>query len=103
MGLLDNKHIPLAYRTAPLGDRLQLIAGLMDTDGSLTPTGCFVISQKNKRLADEIAFVARSCGLRVTMKTEPQNGTPYYRAFISGNTADPHTNCPQAGRPRVSR
>ena len=82
-----NKHIPHAYKTAPLGDRLALLAGLMDTDAHLTKTGCFVISQVRKRLADDIAFVARSCGFRVTQTEDTINGTIYHRSFISGATS----------------
>lgn len=85
-GLLGNKHVPHAYLVASVEDRLQLLAGLLDTDGSLNGNG-YVISQGRKNLADSICFLARSLGFTATQKVEPHpNGTTYYRTFINGHT-----------------
>ena len=40
------------------------------------------------RLAQDIAFVARSLGLRALIAPKPVNGTPYWRLFISGDCTE---------------
>ena len=102
LAVIGDKHIPHAYKTASIQSRRQLLAGILDTDGSLTPTGTFVISQKRKRLSDDIVFVARSLGLRVTTRMETVNGATYYRSFISGDTAQIPTRLPRKqAKPRT--
>ncbi len=62
LGLLRNKHIPQAYLMASREDRLQLLAGLLDTDGHLSRGG-FDFAQKRHRIADGLTFLCRSLGL----------------------------------------
>jgi hypothetical protein len=83
-GVLNNKHVPHKYLTASAGDRRLLLAGLIDTDGSLS-NGGYVISQKRRVLSDAIGFIARSLGLRVSVNEDVINGTMYYRSFIYGD------------------
>lgn len=89
-GLIGNKHIPRAYLTASRIDRLHLLAGLIDTDGSLS-CGGFEISTKRDRLRDDVLFLARSLGFaaysRTGEKTCSNNGATgtYHRIFISGD------------------
>ncbi len=87
--VLNNKHIPLTYKTHSKNNRVQLLAGLIDSDGYLTDN-TFEITQKNKQLSDDILFVARSLGLAAYQKEcqkKSQNGTEgtYYRVTISGD------------------
>lgn len=90
LSLLENKHIPKCYRVASRADRLSLLAGLLDTDGSAEGSG-FVILQKNEQLAIDIAFVARSlgfgCTIRSVQKKCHNNGAvgTYFRVNIFGN------------------
>jgi hypothetical protein len=84
------KFVPHIYKTASREDRLKLLAGLMDTDGSLHG-GCFDYVSKSRRLADDVAFTARSVGLAAYIspcRKESQNGTAgnYFRVMISGYT-----------------
>lgn len=81
-----NKHIPHSYLTASVEDRLQLIAGLLDSDGSLS-NGCFDFVQKREELVDQVAFVCRSVGLRVKKSVKTVGSTEYYRLSISGETS----------------
>jgi len=90
-GVARNRHIPAEYKTAPLADRLELIAGLIDSDGSLSSKGFDWIS-KYEQLAEDMAFVCRSVGLaayvqRCTkgVKATGFTGT-YWRVSISGDT-----------------
>lgn len=87
--LLNNKHIPFDYLTSPRQERLELLAGLIDTD-SYYHHGNYEIIQKNKRLAEEILYLARSLGFGATKRdkvSRDQNGTSgtYIRIFITGD------------------
>ena len=87
--LKNNKHIPHRYKTGSRDTRLKVLAGLIDTDGSYSSG--FDIVQKNKRLADDIEFIARSLGFAVKKtkcrKTCTNNGVTgtYYRLGIYGD------------------
>lgn len=83
----DVTEIPHAYLTASRYDRLQFLAGILDTDGYLG-TNCFEIAQKRRGIADGICFIARSLGLRATMRAKYIKGypDPYWRISISGDT-----------------
>lgn len=90
--LQKNKHIPHSYLTASKEARLELLAGLLDTDGSLNSNG-FDFIQKNKELAEQVCFLARSLGLAAYMKAckkSCQTGAigTYYRISISGDCAN---------------
>ena len=89
--LIMNKHIPHIYKCNSKEVRLELLAGLIDSDGSLHHGGYDII-QKNERLLDDIIFLARSLGFAAyktkcekgcTYKGEKKTGT-YYRTNIHG-------------------
>lgn len=90
--LLNNKHIPFQYKTNNRKIRLQILAGLIDTDGHrVKGRNSFEIIQKNKELSEDIVFIARSCGFRSnivpvekTINDRKFRGI-YYRVYISGN------------------
>ena len=90
--LLHNKHIPHRYKTANIKNRLELLAGIIDTDGYYDGNGCYQIISKSDRLADDIAFVARSLGFAAYIsklkKTCHNNGkTGVYNSIsLSGHT-----------------
>ena len=86
----ENKFIPFEYKTASRNDRLQLLAGLIDSDGHLTSNG-FEIITKSEQLSKDIAFLARSLGFsaypkKCFKKAQTGNGNHYYRMFIHGET-----------------
>ncbi len=69
LGVLGNKHIPQAYLSNSTENRLQLLAGLIDSDGHLDPvSNGYEITQKNQRLARQIKFLADSLGFRTSLK-----------------------------------
>ncbi len=94
LNLKDNKHIPHLYLTSSRPQRLELLAGLIDTDGYLlSQSPGYEITQKNKKLADGIAYLARSLGFKVTSKEvikKCQTGVEgvYYRMIILGNISE---------------
>lgn len=66
----DRKHIPRAYMMASEQARLQLLAGLMDTDGCLIKESLefrFTQSKRwHERLIQDVMWLARSLGFRVS-------------------------------------
>lgn len=91
MNLINNKHIPHIYKSNSSDIRFKLLAGLMDTDGSLTHN-CYDYVSKSKALADDVVFLSRSLGLSANVrpcqkvcKNNGKEGT-YYRVTISGDT-----------------
>ena len=90
--LINNKHIPNDYKINDKNIRLQVLAGLIDTDGYLVH-GTYEITQKSKQLMDDIIFLARSLGFMTTTKHVVKSCTYknsivsgyYYRTFISGD------------------
>lgn len=67
-GLLGDKHIPEEYIYNGAEVRRQLIAGLIDTDGSVyAKNGRVTISNTNERVIDGAARILRSLGQLVTI------------------------------------
>ena len=86
----SDKFIPFEYKVASRKNRLDLLAGLLDTDGSLAHNSYDYIT-KSSTLADDVLFLVRSLGLagyKSPCRKRSQNGTEgtYYRITISGNT-----------------
>lgn len=67
LNLLNNKHIPHEYLTASVEDRLQLLAGIIDTDGYLAHNSYYEVMQKNDVLAQDICFLVRSLGFAANL------------------------------------
>lgn len=76
--------IPHEYLTASRTDRLELLAGLLDTDGSLTGGG-YDFVQKLRPIAEGAVFLARSLGFRAELRPKRVNDTDYWRVSISGH------------------
>jgi len=78
--------VPLSYLTASREQRLQLLAGLVDTDGHLGHGVDFV--QKRKSYADAFCQLARSVGFKVTRSVKYVNGDPYHRMCMNGDLSE---------------
>lgn len=84
--LINNKHIPKNYLINSRKERLLLLAGLIDTDGTLVSDKTFIITQKSEKLTKDIVFLSRSLGFRTTFKQKTnKDGYVYYRVSIGGN------------------
>ena len=70
LGVLGDKHIPACYRRGSADQRRALLAGLMDTDGTVTPTGHLQFAVTNRRLAEDVQELVLSLGHRVTMTSK---------------------------------
>lgn len=92
LGVLKNKHIPNHYLINSKKNRLQLLAGLLDTDGHYDyDSNCFEIVQVRENLAKQIKFICDSLGFRTSLKTKKASikSTGFecdaYRVRIFGN------------------
>jgi hypothetical protein len=88
--LIGNKHIPKKYKVNSRENRMQLLAGLIDSDGSVNRNS-FCIVTKRKVLCDDILFLARSLGFHAEankfigkIKSLNFEGE-YYKIGISGD------------------
>ena len=84
-----NKFIPKEYLTASRSDRLQLLAGLLDSDGFFDGH-CLEITTQSRELAGDIVFLARSLGFMANCHEkycacQTGAGGWYYRVHISGD------------------
>jgi hypothetical protein len=89
--LILNKHIPHVYKVNSRKVRLEVLAGVIDADGSISNNCCDFIN-KNRILANDVVYLARSLGFAAYVKPsrkKSQNGTygNYWRVTISGNTS----------------
>ena len=86
------KFVPDYYKKGPMHVRLDLLSGLLDTDGSLNKgSTTFDYISKSKQLAEDVVFLARSVGLSAYMKPKKcraQTGAEgiYWRVCIGGQT-----------------
>lgn len=88
--LLNNKHVPDDYIYNSREVRLQLLAGLIDSDGELKHQG-YIVNLKNKQIVEKCCIIARSLGFRANVfpnKKKSQTGYEgqYWKLSISGNT-----------------
>ena len=67
-GVLDDKHIPEEYLYASVEQRRALIQGLMDSDGYIDTKGSAEYCQVRKQIADGMAFLLRSMGVKVNVR-----------------------------------
>lgn len=92
MNLIGNKHIPDDYLYNSEENRLQLLAGLLDTDGYLASNCGYEITQKSEKLIRQIKFLCDSLGFHTTLtkKYVTLNGNKrlYWRLTISINRTD---------------
>lgn len=75
LGVYNNKHIPKEYIYCCESDRLELLAGLIDSDGWYdSKKKRFGFSQVDYRkdIAYDFAFIARSLGMKVSIRKKKQ-------------------------------
>lgn len=92
LGSLD-KFIPEEYLRASVEERWDLLAGLLDADGSVVPTGR-TLSTSSRKMAEGVVELARSLGCRVTTEErqttftylgQKRQGAPSWRLYITND------------------
>lgn len=103
LNVYNNKHIPDVYKYNSREVRLQVLAGLIDSDGHCQNNNNFEFTQKNETTMDDVIYLARSLGFACykavkktswTHKGQKNEGTAF-RITISGDTADIPTKIPR--------
>lgn len=74
LGVLNNKHIPKEYLRASESQRRDLLAGLLDTDGTVTKAGGTQICLTWKPLVDGVMELIASLGYRPVCSTKRVKG-----------------------------
>jgi hypothetical protein len=69
-GILNNKHIPEAYLMASSEQRLELVKGLMDSDGTCGRDGNSCFDNKNKKIIDGLCFLLSSLGVKPFVRSK---------------------------------
>ena len=64
VGVLNNKHIPMDYLRGSQRQRRELLAGLLDTDGTVTSVGCAQFTTTSDRLYRDFYELVVSLGYR---------------------------------------
>ena len=74
LGVLDNKHVPAPYLRASEAQRRSLLAGLMDTDGTVNNTGSPQFTSTSATLARDVYELICSLGYRAGISTRRVKG-----------------------------
>ena len=74
LGVLGDKHIPAQYLRASEPQRRALLAGLLDIDGTVTPTGAVQFTVTSVRLASDVHELISSLGYRGSIGTRRVRG-----------------------------
>lgn len=89
-----DKFIPEGYKLAPIDARLELVQGLMDTDGTVDVGGSVTFTSTSAVLATDMQWMLRSLGYRATITSRiptfsdsnknKKKGRRAYTLFIQG-------------------
>lgn len=71
------KHIPAEYLAASSSQRLELLRGLMDTDGYCSKIGLSMFYTSSSQLRDDVVGLVRSLGGIVSVATRPKPAYMY--------------------------
>jgi replicative DNA helicase len=74
LGVLGDKHVPAIYQRGSEEQRRALLAGLMDTDGTVTTTGNLQFTVTSRRLAEDVREIVVGLGYRCSVTTRTVRG-----------------------------
>jgi phage terminase large subunit-like protein len=81
LGVLGHKRIPAIYLRASCEQRLEVLRGIVDTDGHCTKRGQYEVVSKWEALAADIAELVNTLGMKATISED--------RATINGRDCGP--------------
>ena len=96
----ENRFIPIEYKICDVQQRLEILAGLLDSDGYYR-NGGYDFTVKSHQLAKDVEFISRSLGfaayIKQVKKTCCNNGKvgDYYKVSISGDCSIIPTRVPR--------
>ncbi len=74
LGVLGNKHVPLAYLRASEAQRRELLAGVLDTDGTVGNTGSVQFAVTSRQLAYSVRELVHGLGYQCALSTKQVKG-----------------------------
>ena len=74
LGILGKKRIPASYLRASVAQRRALLAGILDTDGTVTSTGSVQLAVTSPALAEDVRELVLSLGYRCSMTSKRVKG-----------------------------
>jgi hypothetical protein len=87
----NTKFIPEIYKRSSVEDRISILQGLMDTDGTIKDTtGEQSLTTISKQLADDIIEISRSLGMNATYYTRNRIGKTTKRPENMGDITTRH-------------
>lgn len=93
-----DKFIPEQYLRGAAADRLELLRGLMDNDGSSVGNNRSDYSTSSKQLSEDVAYLVRSLGGYATITNFERNGAVEYQVHVNMDQV-----CPFAMPRKVAR
>ncbi|WP_040839197.1 replicative DNA helicase [Nocardia brevicatena] len=81
IGVLGDKHIPSEYLRASETQRRALLAGLLDTDGTVTDGGSVQFSVTDERLFNDVNELVVGLGYRCSVSKKPVRGRTAKRSI----------------------
>lgn len=78
VGVLNNKHIPNEYLTSSVDQRLELLRGLMDSDGNVCKKGACEFYQKEGKLISDVRYLLSSLGIKSRIRKKIIGDKNYY-------------------------
>lgn len=68
LNVLNNKHIPTIYIETSFEDRMELLRGLLDSDGTISSTGTISFNTSDTNIRDGFIKLVASLGIRYHLK-----------------------------------
>jgi len=79
LGVQHNKHIPMSYMRGSIEQRMDLVRGLMDTDGWSRPNNNgYEFYQKSKEFCEQFRELLASLGIKSRLRKKIVNGDKYH-------------------------
>ena len=83
----NSKFVPDCYKMNSVATRLDLLAGLFDTDGTVSKSGHVSFTSVSEQLARDVKFMLGSLGIPATITTKQTSGQLAYNVYV--READP--------------
>ena len=88
LGVINNKHIPDIYRFGSIEQRLELVKGLMDSDGYCGNNGKIEFCNTNKNISESLKSIMESLGIIATISEGRatlygKDCGPKYRIYVN--------------------
>lgn len=81
----ETKRVPVSYMWATISERLAVLQGLLDTDGTVDARGHVYFCSVSEGLADDAVFLARSLGYKASKWVKKTTHLDAHNVYIQGS------------------